>query len=121
AGERVVADQNGCCVVGDIVEQPGTKHTSLRVFRDADPDPQSSEQLTVLTAGKYRQRSYPRFAARPAEAPIVHLNGPVTLRLDTPRQWIHEEGVGAAGGLGRGRDAGLYGPLGAPGVRKRAF
>src|SRR5262249_38281029 len=28
AGERVVADQNGCCVVGDIVERPGlTTHT----------------------------------------------------------------------------------------------
>jgi hypothetical protein len=48
------------------------------------------------------------FAARPQEAPIVHLNGPLTLQLvDPPRQWAGGESVDlvvlfGTPGLGRG-------------------
>jgi hypothetical protein len=48
------------------------------------------------------------FAARPQDAPIVHLNGPLTLQLvDPPRQWSPGEKVDlvvlfGTPGLGRG-------------------
>ena len=83
-GERVVTKKGLASVfeAGDITEADGqTKHTNLLLqFHD------TWTILQIIVKGKRPQmaslgeRSL-QFAARPQDAPIIHFNGPLTIRL----------------------------------------
>ncbi|GEM_PF-2535105 len=110
--------------VGAIVEQGGTtKHTSLIV----SASPRNGDSLSILIAGKREQRSYFKFADRSIDAPIVHLNGPVTLSLSPPSailsgEWRKTEvGLGPKNKLRRGWEVYLNGFLGTPGLNALAL
>jgi hypothetical protein len=64
---------------GEITEPDrGTKHTALRV----SPQKDGRKVVSLMAEGKYRQRSGPvTFAGRSQEAPILHFNGPVSVRF----------------------------------------
>jgi hypothetical protein len=80
-GEHVEAFRTGSYLGGDIEDDPEkTRHTNLRVFREST----GHVHIDVKIAGKLKQASRPTFASRRDEAPIVHFNGPVSLRLNTP-------------------------------------
>jgi hypothetical protein len=66
---------------GDITEPDrGTKHTALLV----KPQKDGGMVVSIMTQGKHRQRSGPvRFAGRPQEAPVIHFNGPVSVRFSS--------------------------------------
>jgi hypothetical protein len=83
-GERVRSKGGQAAVfeAGDITEADGqTKHTDLRVqFHD------TWTILHILVKGQRPQMASLgaqslRFAARPQDAPILHFNGPLTIRL----------------------------------------
>lgn len=124
AGERVVGDVVGSFKVGDMVEQPSkTKHTSLIVHAN----PRHRESVTVLIDGKRMQTAFFKSADRPSDAPIIHLNGPVTLRLHAPAAVISgkvgdlDAGIGPNNKLRRGWEVYLNGYLGTPGVNAFAM
>lgn len=78
--DKVVAETpNSSYSAGDILEaERRTKHTCL-VIR---PHKGGSMTVSVMTEGKYRQQSGPvLFAGRPQQAPIIHFNGPVSVRF----------------------------------------
>src|SRR5262249_1531312 len=64
---------------GEITEPDrGTTHTSLRLT----PQKDGGIVVSLMTEGKYRQRSgHVMFARRSQEAPIIHFNGPVSVRF----------------------------------------
>ena len=66
---------------GEITEPDrGTKHTALRVT----PQKDGGIMVSLMAEGKYRQRSGPvTFAGRPQEAPIIHFDGPVSVRFSS--------------------------------------
>jgi hypothetical protein len=70
---------NTCYAVGAITEPDrGTKHAALSVT----PQQDGSMVVALMAEGKYRQRSGRlRFAGRPQEAPVLHFNGPVSVRF----------------------------------------
>jgi hypothetical protein len=78
-GERV-ADPDSAYEPGDITEPGGqTKHTGLLVKREKD-----GMVISCRTEGKYRQRTgHVVFAGRSQEAPIIHFNGPVSVRFSS--------------------------------------
>jgi hypothetical protein len=81
-GKRAAAIQPGNrCGGGDITERDrGTKHTALSVT----PQKDGSMVLSIRAEGKYLQRSGSvRFAGRPQEAPVIHFNGPVSVRFSS--------------------------------------
>jgi hypothetical protein len=125
-GERVLIDLTGRFDVGDIIEQPGkTKHSSLRVYIHPKNPSSKTSSIRILSAGKYNQLCSPEYASRPAEAPIVHFNGPLTFKLDPPREVLYKNyagyNIGPVGVLRRGRDAYLYGAMGTPGLGEQSF
>jgi hypothetical protein len=67
--------------LGDITEPGhGPKHTALTVTASED----GGMVVTITAEGKYRQRSgRVTFAARSQEAPIVHFNGPISVRFSS--------------------------------------
>lgn len=83
ANEQVALNtQEQLFEVGDIVEAGGKiVHTGLEVKL------QPTIRLTISLEGKRLQYTVGnlQFADRASEAPIVHLNGPLTLRLAHPR------------------------------------
>jgi hypothetical protein len=107
AGERLVIQRSwelnfdkqkpGKWIPGDdvpveIIEPDGTKHQVT--FRRTS----TGVGLAARShGGQYVGATYRDdlvFATRPQEAPIVHLNGPLTLQLvDSPRQWAPGESV----------------------------
>jgi hypothetical protein len=74
-GKRMALMEPG----GDITEPDrGTKHTALRV----KPQKDGGIVVSMTTDGKYRQQSgHVTFAGRSQEAPIIHFNGPVSVRF----------------------------------------
>src|SRR5262249_21884448 len=74
-GKRLELMEREC----DITEPDrGTKHTGLLV----KPQKDGGMVVSIRTQGKHRQRSGPvSFAGRPQEAPIIHFNGPVSVRF----------------------------------------
>jgi hypothetical protein len=120
-GERLVIKRNwelnldkkkpGKWVPGDdvpvwITEPDGTRH-HVRLRRTS-----TGVGLAARShGGQYVGATYREdlvFAARPQDAPIVHLNGPLTFQLvDPPRQWAPGESVDlvvlfGTPGLGKG-------------------
>jgi hypothetical protein len=67
--------------VGDITERDrGTKHAGLTVTALKD----GGMVISITTEGKYRQRSgRVTFATRSQDAPIVHFNGPASVRFSS--------------------------------------
>jgi hypothetical protein len=95
--------------VGAIVEPDGARHTGLRVRRMGD-----RLRVTLLLRGRsrlyvgYDTADPLRFAARPEEAPVIHLGGPLSIRfyerppdLATGQSSLVNVAVGTPG-LGRG-------------------
>jgi hypothetical protein len=74
-GKRMALMKPEC----DITEPDrGTKHTGLLI----KPQKGGGMVVSIMTEGKYRQRSGPvTFAGRPQQAPIIHLDGPVSVRF----------------------------------------
>jgi hypothetical protein len=108
----------GGCLIGDITERDGkTKHTQLTVSPH-----RGSYEFGVLVRGKVEQRTFAgvfpyhgalEFAAKPQDAPIVHLAGPLSLGL-----------LGNRNGhppLVRGESLGLTCHVGTPGLGKGTF
>jgi hypothetical protein len=64
---------------GQVTERArGIKHTALRVI----PQKDGGMVVSLMAEGKYRQRSTSvTFARRPQEAPVLHFNGPVSVRF----------------------------------------
>ncbi len=90
-GERVVSEGGPAPVfeAGDIAEADGrVKHTQLllRFYDDDQRGIWTSLQMSIegkgLQAASMGEQSL-RFAARPEDAPVVHFNGPLTVRLVT--------------------------------------
>jgi hypothetical protein len=110
AGERIAAKVEGSDPVfeaGDITEEDGrTKHTNLLLqFHD------SWTIVHLLVNGKQPQMASLgaqslQFAARPQDAPILHFNGPLTIRLSqiakvgSGEVYIAEIGTPGLGGSG---------------------
>jgi hypothetical protein len=79
--ERVLTNGSGNIYAGDITEPGrGAKHTRLAVARQPD----GGMLVSMMTDGKYRQRSGSvLFAGRAKEAPIIHFNGPASVRFSS--------------------------------------
>jgi hypothetical protein len=78
--EKVAGQEsNTVYTVGDVTESDrGTKHKALCVRRQKD----GRMVVSLMTEGKYAQRSGSvTFASRPQEAPVLHFNGPVSIRF----------------------------------------
>lgn len=79
-GEQVALIKvNNLYAVDDITEPDRrAKHTALLVM----PQKGGGVAVSIMTEGKHRQRSGPlTFAGRSQDAPIVHFNGPVSVRF----------------------------------------
>jgi hypothetical protein len=98
------------CVVGDLIDPcRKTRYSDLRVTYSA-PDWFSVSVETILPNpnGPHLSGSaLPHFAARPADAPIVHFGGPLTMTLS----------FATCGD----RPAGISTRIGTPGVGKGSF
>ena len=86
-GERVGSQEGGWFLLRDVTEADGkTEHEDLRIKVMED----SSFELKLRSPGNIRQHvgrveSFrPQLAAKPADAPIIHPNGPLTLAPYTP-------------------------------------
>ena len=75
------ADPDGAYHLGHITEPGGqTKHIGLLVRREKD----GMVLSCTRTKGKYPQRSgHVVFASRSQEAPVIHFNGPVSVRFSS--------------------------------------
>lgn len=118
-GERLVGNHSGHFKVGNLLEPPGKKHTSLIVSFNPSGGGQGS--LSILIGGKFAQTAVFGSSDKPSDAPIVHLNGPVTLKLKPPREVFPRKGGGIGVGeiniLRRSREVSLSGCyLGTPGL-----
>lgn len=73
--------QSNIHAAGDISDPDrGTKHTALTI----KPEKDGGMQVSLMTEGKYRQRSGSvKFAGSPREAPILHFNGPASVRFSS--------------------------------------
>jgi hypothetical protein len=79
-GKKIVDNEpNRIYAIGDVIESGrGTKHTALAVNCLKD----GRMVVTLKAEGKYPQRSgNVTFAGRPQDAPILHFNGPVSVRF----------------------------------------
>ncbi len=118
AGERVAIGMHGTFPAGDIDDPIGkTKHLSLVVT----PARKFQPAIDVRSAGKSRQSCHPKYGSQPNNAPIIHFNGRVTLKLDQPHERISKFGIGKAGILRRGKEAFVGGHLGTPGLGEKSF
>jgi hypothetical protein len=94
-GEKVVGQEsNDFYVVGDVTESGrGTKHKALSVRRQKD----GRMVVSQMTEGKYAQRSgRVTFAGQPQEAPVLHFNGPVSIRFVSAELVADSGKVGSA-------------------------
>jgi hypothetical protein len=108
-------ETGGWVTIGDIVETDGrARHTALKVRRFGD-----GYRMMLLTGGKrrtyvgYDEFDRLRFAERAADAPIVHIDGPLTMRLYeeppilTPGQPAEIDVQVGTPGLGKGTFAAI--------------
>lgn len=117
-GERVPIGIHGSFPAGDIDDPfAKTKHLNIVVF----PVGKNPATIDIRSAGRYRQRCHPKYGSQPSKAPIIHFNGPVTLKLDVSHERISDFGIGKAGILRRGKDAYVEGHLGTPGLGEHSF
>ncbi|MCI0638250.1 MAG: hypothetical protein L0Y72_21150 [Gemmataceae bacterium] len=120
-GERIVGNHTGHFQVGSILDNSNNmKHTSLFVTID-----QNEGSLRILIGGKISQTAEFSPSEKPGDAPIVHLNGPVSLWLREPQEIKLDKagqpsGVGPKNVLRRGRDVALSGFLETPGLNSFA-
>src|SRR5262245_36000407 len=79
---------------GEITEPDcGTKHTALRVT----PQKDGRKLVSLMAEGKYRQRSGPvTFAGRSQDAPIIHFNGPVSVRFSSAVAYTNRGKAGSS-------------------------
>lgn len=80
-------------VIGDLVEQDGTRHQDLTVEVDSYVQDYRPCQVSVHIANLGKQvagGSLLRLGDRPEEAPIIHFNGPLSINLNmtTGRLWV---------------------------------
>jgi hypothetical protein len=85
------------CDVGDIVERDGkTKHLKLRVGSwDSDDHWYVSVEMAFahLKVARLSASAAPTFAARTADAPIVHFGGPLALQVSISADADDQPGV----------------------------
>jgi hypothetical protein len=118
-GERV-AGVEGRFKVGDLVEADG-KSRYRNVIVGVNQRHGTEEEgvvvkpfeLTANVRGLFEMGAEPAFAAKPAEAPIVHFGGPLSMRVFDPLivqrgQRIAFRCLIRTPGLGEGAEAGLY-------------
>jgi hypothetical protein len=132
-----------CFHVREIVERDGTTgHTDLLLEVDSYMQDYRPCSLRLTVSGRGMQSAggpLLRFADRPGDAPIVHFNGPLTVRLrmetgvlqvpisyenDSPkrRRWIAEHPpTYEERKLIRGESSFLYAQLGTPGLGRGTF
>jgi hypothetical protein len=109
---KAVPFSNGWANLGDVAEADGrARHTRLRLSRFGD-----GVRLQVTAGGKrltyvgFDDADRLRFADRAAEAPVVHIDGPLTMRLyDQPPVFVP------------GRATELNVSVGTPGLGKGTF
>lgn len=81
---RQARGSHGMFQLGDVFEEGGLiRHQRLRISRDLYPDGEVSVQVAGVgrqLAGRDRNGKL-TFAPRPADAPVIHFNGQVTLDL----------------------------------------
>jgi hypothetical protein len=89
-GERLELREPEC----DITEPDrGTKHTGLLV----KPQKDGGMVVSLMAEGKYRQRSGPvMFAGRSQDAPIIHFDGPLSVRFSSASADTDRESAKAA-------------------------
>ncbi|MCI0639440.1 MAG: hypothetical protein L0Y72_02020 [Gemmataceae bacterium] len=117
-GERVGIGIHGSFPAGDIDDPIGkSKHVDLVVF----PLRKNPATIDIRSAGNYRQTCYPKYGSRPSEAPIIHFNGPVTLKMHKVHERLSKFGIGKAGILRRDREAHVEGYLGTPGLGEESY
>ena len=87
SGERINAQGGEWLRLGDVTELDGeTKHRDLRIKTMED----STFELTLRSSDNIHRHVgrveslMPRLAAKPADAPIIHPNGPIALAPYTP-------------------------------------
>ncbi|MEX0718738.1 MAG: hypothetical protein WD066_19240 [Planctomycetaceae bacterium] len=101
-------DGNESLKIGTIAEKDGkTEHKELTLMPFGD----EGEYFfaTIEVPGRGTQYAMPTFAEKPADAPIVHFNGPLTLRMQD-RSLIADDGT-----------AELYLEIGTPGLGDDTF
>jgi hypothetical protein len=121
--------------VGPVIEHDGqTRHTDLRLDVDSYVQKYRPCSLSVKVHGRAVQSAggtLLRFADRPQDAPIIHFNGPLTMRVHMDSGVFHVP-IGYQGGdeappwseqhpLGRGTPWSLYAQLGTPGLGRGTF
>jgi hypothetical protein len=115
-GERV-AGKDGVFQFGDLVEADGksrytagelglNRHYEISGGRTLD----RPFEIKLSVRGQYQMMSSPAFSLKPAEAPVVHVGGPLTMRIFDPRLVERDQRVGfraeiGTPGLGEGAQA----------------
>ena len=115
-GERVTG-KDGTFQFGELVEADGkTRHTNGVLGLDRHYEISGGRtldrpfEITVKVRGEYEMLSAPAFSTKAAEAPIVHLGGPLSMRIFDPRLVEREQRVNFRSeiyspGLGEGAQA----------------
>lgn len=110
--------------IGDLSEGDGkAKHTGLTLSVNHNQNGERTTSLSIMTEGKRRQRVYnPKFAGRCEDAPIIHFNGPITLRPSTFSEVTREKPeIGLGGSPVRGKNAYLESQIGTNGLGENTF
>lgn len=106
AGERVVEREGAAFKLGEVTEADGkTRHTRLRLRIMED----STFRFWIRTSDDHSRfvgrfgPIKPRLAAQPADAPILHPNGPITLVPYPPMSFVRRDsqqgGLSLAAGI----------------------
>jgi hypothetical protein len=115
-GERVTG-KAGVFQFGELLEADGkTRHTVGELGLDRHYEISGGRtldrpfELKLTVRGQYQMLSAPAFSTRPADAPIVHFGGPLTMRIFDPRLVERDQRVGFRAeiltpGLGEGSQA----------------
>jgi hypothetical protein len=116
AGERV-AGKNGIFQFGELVEADGkTRYAGGELGIDRRIEISGGRilerpfELKLTVRGQYEMMSAPAFSSKPAEAPVVHFGGPLSMRVFDPRLVERDQRVGFRAeiftpGLGEGSQA----------------
>lgn len=119
AGERV-AGKDGLFALGDLVEADGkTRYTGVTLGLDRRYEIGDGRvlvkafELRATVPEKYAVGSEPTFSTQAAEAPIVHLGGPLSMRVFDPKIAQRGQRIGfrcliRTPGLGEGAEVTVY-------------